>query len=551
MSLSVTAIREKLKDLKKIGDYKITIANVDYSGDQDFVLELGMGLPSIPGVYVNAMGVRKFYRITIVMSAGPGSEVNAEIWIPENDWNEKMLYIGTGGSGQMYLRSQQMLALYDPYVVVHSDMGCSADINKALEHPAVWIDYGWRGTHMVTLAAKEIIKLVFGKPATYSYFAGGSTGGHQALGEAENCPEDYDGIICVHPAISKTHLHAYFLWNNVNMRNEDGSPKFTNEEIEAINAVTLAWGKKREGAAPNDGFVYNINVTDEDIDEVMGLIKAANDFSEDQLASLKKVYQGPRNPRTGEKIFPGYPIGGELSRMSVQSGGLEFCGTEGYAIGFNYIMAWGLGVPDYEFPWRTYDFDKDFDTMRKLKDDINADTAELADYKARGGKIIMLSGTADACIPLGNVVDYYERVVEKQGSLEATQEFFKFYVVPGFAHSNAGVGGFDAVTGVENVEELLAYDKNINGCTLMALVRTLDNWVVNGEAPDELLATKCNGVNEFNVGDITTGIEKQRMLYPYPDQYEYVNGDPNLPESYRRKEGKLGQWPKSRAERYW
>lgn len=48
--------------------------------------------------------------------------------------------------------------------------------------------------------------------------------------------------------------------------------------------------------------------------------------------------------------------------------------------------------------------------------------------------MIIVSGTADSCVPYHATLDYYERVVDVFGSLEMTRRFCRFYMIPGMSH---------------------------------------------------------------------------------------------------------------------
>ena len=46
-----------------------------------------------------------------------------------------------------------------------------------------------------------------------AYFSGCSTGGQQALTEAQRFPGDYDGILAGSPGINRVRLNVGFLWS--------------------------------------------------------------------------------------------------------------------------------------------------------------------------------------------------------------------------------------------------------------------------------------------------------------------------------------------------
>ena len=99
------------------------------------------------------------------------------------------------------------------YAVATTDMGTGPTASVGDGNPEVWKDFGFRATHLMTVVAKQVILANYGQEPELSYFMGASTGGQQALQEAQRYPEDYDGIVAGVPAHCRTPLHAYFLWN--------------------------------------------------------------------------------------------------------------------------------------------------------------------------------------------------------------------------------------------------------------------------------------------------------------------------------------------------
>ena len=83
-------------------------------------------------------------------------------------------------------------------------------------HPERIKDFGYRAIHLMTLRGKEIANAFYGQSAQKAYFAGCSTGGQNALMEAQRFPDDYDGILAGAAAFNRTHLHMAGLsgWQN-------------------------------------------------------------------------------------------------------------------------------------------------------------------------------------------------------------------------------------------------------------------------------------------------------------------------------------------------
>jgi feruloyl esterase len=111
-----------------------------------------------------------------------------------------------------------------------------------------------------------------------------------------------------------------------------------------------------------------------------------------------------------------------------------------------YMSKWALGA---NWNYATFDFDREMDTLdARLASIMKANATDLTRFKAAGGKLMMYNGIADPGVPYQSPLEYYERIVQAQGSdLTATQGFFRFYMVPGMGHCSSitagpGVGDF-------------------------------------------------------------------------------------------------------------
>ncbi len=96
----------------------------------------------------------------------------------------------------------------------------------------------------MTVAAKAIVAAYYGEAArARAYFNGCSTGGRQALTEAQRLPDDYDGIIAGAAANYPTHLQGAQVWTTKITNQSDGyipPPKYPlihNAVLEACDAL--------------------------------------------------------------------------------------------------------------------------------------------------------------------------------------------------------------------------------------------------------------------------------------------------------------------------
>ena len=166
-----------------------------------------------------------FCRVLVEASPAPGSHINIEIWVPLQAWNGKFLGTGNGGGGAKIYYPPLRAALRRGFVTANTDLGTMPKADAAAGNPEAWIDFGHRATHVMTVVSKAVVQAYFGKAAQRAYFWGSSTGGQQAMSEAQRYPEDYDGILAGSPAINRTHLHSYFVWNYQAMPRSKASPR--------------------------------------------------------------------------------------------------------------------------------------------------------------------------------------------------------------------------------------------------------------------------------------------------------------------------------------
>jgi feruloyl esterase len=113
-------------------------------------------------------------------------QVNFELQMPvSSSWNGRFLMQGCGGLCGSSQPATCEDALARNYATVVTDMGHSGQAWQALwayNNVPSEIDFAYRATHVVAVAAKAIITAYYERPAKRSYFRGCSTGGRQGLG---------------------------------------------------------------------------------------------------------------------------------------------------------------------------------------------------------------------------------------------------------------------------------------------------------------------------------------------------------------------------------
>jgi feruloyl esterase len=374
--------------------------------------ELKIDAATITTVERDPSGTRTIVKL--VLNPAKGSNINVEVWLPDAEkWNARFLGLGNGGSAGHINPGGLASVSGAGYAVATTDMGTAPNSDSGIGNPEVWKDFGFRATHLMTVAGKQIVRAYYGKDPELSYFSGGSTGGQQALQEAQRYPEDYDGIAAAVAAHCRTPLHAYFLWNDQILK----KCPFTKEQDANVIAAANEYMAAREIPAVAGKFVSDPRCNAQDIEAVIALARKKDaTLTDDHAAALRKLFDGPRHAVTGERIFNGIPLGASIAASH----------------GHLYLFQWVFGR---DKNLDEINFGADIDTYTaKLAPYLTAENPDLTAFEKRGGKLIMTLGTADSVVPYHASIGYYERVIERFGGLDKVQSFYRFYVVPGLAH---------------------------------------------------------------------------------------------------------------------
>lgn len=453
-----------------------------------------------------------FCRVHGTVTPVPGSKIGFELWLPEVGWNGKLQMFGNGGYSSKISYGNLGEQLKRGYAALGTDTGHRGDDPSfATGYPEAIVDWGHRAVHASVVSAKPVVSAFYGRPARKSYFAGCSTGGHQALIEAQRYPDDFDGIIAGDPGHNRTHLNAGFLWQFVanHRKAPDTSSIIPPNKLAAISAAALKACRGRDGGLANDNFLTAPEACDFQPKDL--LCKAGDNpdcLTDEQAQALAKMYGGARNLRTGETIYYGWPKGSENSgRVNPALPGWSLYWADpadaSQPARSNFWKVWAFEDPNWD--WRQFDFDAGMKTVDdKLAGIINAMNPDLSRFRAAGGKLIQYHGLADPVVPPRDSIDYFEAAQRSAaGSTSAptdqTADFYRLFLVPGMEHCRGGEGPnvFDAQG-------------------------ALERWVEHGIAPQRIDATK------FVQDRPTEGVALTRPLCPYPQTARYSgSGDAN------------------------
>jgi feruloyl esterase len=152
----------------------------------------------IPGDESPTTGLPTFCRVVASLHPAQDSDIRVEMWMPESSWNGRLEGTGNGGLAGKINYGLLRDGVRSGYAVANTDMGLAVppgrDAGVFVGRPDRWADWGYRATHEMTLLAKQLVKAYYGHDAKKSFFTGCSTGGEQALMEAQRFPDDYEAL---------------------------------------------------------------------------------------------------------------------------------------------------------------------------------------------------------------------------------------------------------------------------------------------------------------------------------------------------------------------
>jgi hypothetical protein len=449
-------------------------------------------------------------------------DIKLQIALPVG-WNHASLMFGGGGfdgtipavtQNVPYGRPDAAAPLARGYVTYGSDSGHQAGPAASLDGSFGLNDEALRNfaagdalkkTHDVTMF---LIRRAYGAGPGRTFFAGGSTGGREALVVAQRWPAAFDGVISAYPA-----------WNNMaeildlgylaQVMSRPGAFPGPDKQTLVYNSVIAACDA-RDGVA--DRIISNPNGCDFNPRVLRcptGADTGPTCLSDAQITSVVAA-STPFSWRypiaSGERYYPGFPL---LSGADMRTPYLGF-GTTGPAdpmpvtsgYGFQYWDQWVKYFLTRDPGYNSLDVDPRhpgqwlprISYLSTLEDRNNTD---LRPFARAGGRLLLVHGAADELVSNRSTNDYYRRVLDTVGPGQ-TREFMRYYLMPGSNHANFGAPAFAGTWDV---------------------LSALEQWVGPGRAPVKPVAV-----------DSRDG--RTRPLCEYPRWPKYRSGDPASAQSF-------------------
>ena len=475
----------------------------------------GPGTPEIPEAGTPLHDLPVFCRVAGDLHPTADSQIRFEVWLPQQNWNGRILGTGNGGFAGSIGYRQMAGYLMRGFAVSGTDAGHQAeagDASWAWQHPEKVKDFGWRAIHLTALTAQQIVAAYYSKPAHHAYFDACSDGGREALMEAQRFPGDYDGILAGAPANAWSSLIAS---GGIVMQAllDDPNAYIPDRKLAAIQRAALAACDQLDGV--KDGVIGDPRQCHFDPQVLLCQgADASSCLTQPQINALKTLYAGSRDAQ-GHLIFPGYSMGDETGWKDWIIGDAPGASWgSGYVQGyFRYIAS---GDPTFNVLTAKPD-DLLEESKAKGAPDLDATNPDLSAFAARGGKLILYHGWTDAAIPAENSIAYFESV-EKQMGAGRVDTFARLYMVPGMEHCIGGPGASSfGQFGVPTAKG-----------PKFGLFDSLEDWVEKGSPDDGVIATKFGAGKAGAAETLFT-----RPLCAWPKVARYTgSGDPNDAASF-------------------
>jgi feruloyl esterase len=443
-------------------------------------------------------------RVTAIVTHPPAND-RVKVWValPVKGWNGR--FRGNGGGGFVGGSAESLRGpVAQGFATAATDTGHeggSGSFALSATGRLNWQeirDNAYLGIHEMTVVGKALTQAFYGKPPKYSYFYGSSTGGRQALMEAQRYPQDYDGIYSGCPAVNWASFVPTDLWPQVVML--EARNFVSKAKLDAVTAAVIAANDAADGVS--DGVIDDSLTCKWDPKAFVGTKVGEEEFTAADADVVRQIWDGPRGHK-GRFLWWGMPRGSNLVALSATEG-TPLTGKP-FQIALDWVKY--FLVQSHTWDWTTItraDFELLWNQSVELYRPVySADNTDLTRFRDRGGKILITHGLADQLIPPEGSIQYYERLQQRMGGAAKTAEFARLFLVPGVDHGFRGNGVAPSP-----------------GQWFTALAA----WVEEGKAPDQILAEKRDAAGK---------LLRKRPVFPYPQYAKYSgSGNPDDAASY-------------------
>ncbi|TCD71998.1 Tannase and feruloyl esterase [Steccherinum ochraceum] len=410
------------------------------------------------------------------VATSESSQMHVEAWLPYN-YTGRYVTTTNRGLGGCILYNEIDYTSSLGFASIGMNAGFNGSTAEPmLNNPNAIEDYAYRSVHTGTVAGKALTSAFYEAPARKAYYLGCSSGGRQGFKEAQDFPDDFDGILAGAPALGLARIVSWgaYLFQQVG---EPSSDSFLPPELWAVvYDEVLRQCDKLDGAA--DGLLEDpdmCNFTPEVL--ICGKGGKEGCLTSSQAAAVRGVFS-PFYGLDGKLLYPQMSPGINTRRL------LPF-----YLDGNPSPLAvdWFRHIVYNDTTWDGRSFTLQDAATALAQNPFNVETwnGDLSAFASHGGKLLTYHGQQDWVIPPEISQLYYAHVARTMAKPpHELDEFYRLFFVSGMDHCRGGDGawaiGQDLGAGAGKGSEENA---------LMALVR----WVEEGVPPEVLRGAKLAG----------------------------------------------------------
>lgn len=395
----------------------------------------------------------------------------------------RFLSIGNGGlSGCIQYADLAYTASYG-FASVGANNGHNGTSGEAfLNNDDTVADFAYRSVHTGVVVGKQLSQAYYEQEHSKSYYLGCSTGGRQGFKEAQDFPEDFDGIISGAPALAFNNLST-FSGRGLYVTGPPSAPTFLSPDLWAlVHDDVLAQCDSLDGVA--DGIIEDNDICDYRPENLQcsssNGTNSTGCLTAPQVLTVRELFTDWYG-LNGSLIYPRMNYGAELTARFVYYSGQPFMYTEDW---YRYAI--------YNDPtWDAATLSLEDAAYAAAKNPSNIETwkGDLSAFQGKGGKILHYHGSTDGIITSDNSPRYYNHVSNTMGlHSDDLDEFYRFFRVSGMDHCTGGVGAWGIG---QNSRVLNGTEQTPQNNILLRLV----DWVENGNAPETLTGYKYINVS--------------------------------------------------------
>lgn len=476
--------------------------------------------------------------------------IGVEVWLPDTaQWNKRIHVKGGGGwAGGEHLNTNYLVGLgasnspatiatIEGAVSATTDTGHRISGNGSFAmnadgtiNTALWKDFAERGIHEMAVVTKKMTENYYNEKAKYSYWDGFSTGGRQALKEAQVNPNDFDGILAGAPAINWTHFITSELYPQVVMQQDLGGELLTKKQLDLASNRAIAECGNINGQ--NYGYILDPSTCSYDPSQDKDIL-CTNENNDECLTSVQaqainKIWYGQTedgsvpNPQIDNSFnlnlsekqrWYGLTRGTNLEALAgnkpfgIATDLVALIQQDSKIAQPSFINKMSNGLDYWKYiSYQQLNHTQDLGlTLQKEFSNINTNNPDLSSFNKDGRKLIIYHGLADTLIMPQGTLKYIHEMNKVMGE-QIVNSFMKAYFIPGMGHSYSN--------GTSNPNANVALPDHEN------LYRALTDWVEKGIEPSDQVA-------------YTADRKRSLPICIYPKKISYQSGDISQSTSYK------------------